>query len=158
MANERTPGNWGGVEEPPSEVQITVLAERDAPRPRVRSVALLVAASAVLGAVVAIAGSPGIRPQRVPAAARADGPLGVAAAYGYPLRCLSVTIAATDPSYARADFDHAVSCGRYDGYSTAIFHRIDDVWRPVLDAINYSCPVAVVPSSVQSELGVCPAR
>jgi len=40
----------------------------------------------------------------VPRLARTKGPAGVAAAYGYPLRCLSVTIPADHRDYARADF------------------------------------------------------
>lgn len=93
---------------------------------------------------------------RSPAGAtRQRGPAGIAAAYGYPLRCLSVTILATDRAYARADFDHLSRCGRYTWYPTAIFHYAAGRWRIVLDAINYVCPVASLPRLVQSELGVC---
>jgi hypothetical protein len=91
-----------------------------------------------------------------PATARESGPAGVAAAYGYPPRCLSVTIAPADPSYARADYNRVSACGRYDGTVTAIFHRVDGEWRPVLDAIGYSCPIASLSRAVASELAVCP--
>lgn len=91
-----------------------------------------------------------------PSAARESGPAGVAAAYGYPIRCLSVTIAPADPSYARADYNRVSACGRYDGTVTAIFHRVDGEWRPVLDATGYSCPIASLSRAVASELDVCP--
>jgi hypothetical protein len=89
------------------------------------------------------------------ARARATGPAGVAAAYGYPLECLSVAIAVHDPRFARADFDHAVPCGRYAGEVTAIFRRVDGAWMPVLEATSYPCPVRSLPEPVQVELGVC---
>lgn len=88
--------------------------------------------------------------------ARRSGPAGVAAAYGYPLRCLSITIFVIDRSFARADFNHMSPCGRFTGYSTAIFHRVGGAWRPVLDAVSYICPVASLPIAVQIQLGVCP--
>ena len=94
--------------------------------------------------------------QASPAAARESGAAGVAAAYGYPSRCLSVTIAPADPSYARADYNRVSACGRYDGTVTAVFHRVDGEWRPVLDATGYSCPIASLPRAVMSELDVCP--
>ena len=86
---------------------------------------------------------------------RNRGPDGVAAVYGYPLRCLSVTILATNRTYARADFNHLSRCGRYTWYPTAIFHYASGRWRTVLDAINYVCPVASLPRPVQTDLGVC---
>jgi hypothetical protein len=84
------------------------------------------------------------------------GAAGVAAAYGHALRCLSITILTTDSRYARADFDRASPCGRYTGYSTAIFHRVKGMWRPVLEAVGYVCPVASLPVAVQTGLDVCP--
>jgi hypothetical protein len=92
----------------------------------------------------------------VSALAREPGPEGVAAAYGYPLRCLSVTLVGSDQRYARADFNHVSPCGRFTGYSTAIFLRVMGAWRPVLEAVGYVCPVASLPVHVQAELGVCP--
>ena len=88
-------------------------------------------------------------------AVREKSPDGVAAAYGYPLTCLSVTILATDRMYARADFNHLSRCGRYTWYPTAIFHYASGRRRTVLDAVNYVCPVASLPRPVQTELGVC---
>jgi hypothetical protein len=83
------------------------------------------------------------------------GAAGVAAAYGYPLRCLTVTILANDPTHARADFNHLTTCGRYTGYPTVIFHYDSGAWRIVLDAVAYFCPVDSLPAAVQTDLGVC---
>ena len=59
----------------------------------------------------------------------------IAAAYGYPLGCLRITIAAADPAYARAHLDRtsAGGCARYRGYLNASLHRVDGTWRLVLD-------------------------
>lgn len=84
------------------------------------------------------------------------GRAGVAVAYQYPFRCLSVTISAIDPSYARAELDRASPCWRYGAYSIAVFHRVHGAWRTVLDTTSYSCPVPSVPSAVQTQLGICP--
>ena len=87
---------------------------------------------------------------------REPGPEGVAAAYGFPLRCLSITIVGTGQRYARAAFRRISPCGRFVGYSTAIFLRVMGAWRPVLEAVGYACPVASLPVDVQTGLGVCP--
>jgi len=147
-------------------VEITVQRDPDARASRERIVAIqqvtrwpAIVALVLLGAILAMAGTRQGSPDRprhvVSAFARERGPAGVAAAYGYPLRCLSITILATDQAYARADFNHLRPCGRFTGYSTAIFHRIMGAWRPVLDATGYVCPVASLPVNVQTELGVC---
>ncbi|MBV9534056.1 MAG: hypothetical protein JO321_01450 [Solirubrobacterales bacterium] len=122
---------------------------------RIWVVALVIAGAAASIAVLSSSGHSSV-PRRAPIGAGRIGPTGVAAAYGYPPRCLSVTISAIDPAFARADFNHGSSCGRYAGDATAIFRRVDRVWRPVLDAVTYQCPVATVPPAVQSELGICP--
>lgn len=120
-------------------------------------IVLVLAAAGVGVAVVgALAGGRDRAAGRDTARQELVGPAGVAAAYGYPLRCLSVTLAHTNHAYARADFDHRSACGRYDGSVTAIFSRIDGAWLPVLDASSYSCPVATLPTVVQTQLGVCP--
>jgi hypothetical protein len=111
------------------------------------------AAAIAIVVVVFTAGHSRTAPRN--ARTRAPGPAGVAAAYGYPLRCLSVAIALHDPRFARADFDHIVPCGSYTGYETAIFRRVDGAWVPVLEAISYPCPVRSLPEPVQVELGVC---
>jgi hypothetical protein len=82
----------------------------------------------------------------------------VAAAYGFPPRCLTVTILSGYPVYARADFNRGSQCGRYNGDVTAIFERVGGAWRPVLHAVQYACPVRSLPSSVQARLAVCTQR
>jgi hypothetical protein len=59
----------------------------------------------------------------------------IAAAFGYPyvLRCLTITISASDPDYARANVDRTNGCAHYRGYINASFHRVDGRWRLVLD-------------------------
>jgi hypothetical protein len=86
---------------------------------------------------------------------RDRGPAGVAAAYGYPLDCLSITILLTNRTYARADFNHLNPCGRYTGDPTAIFHYVSGRWRPVLNTMSYGCPVGSLPTAVQTALDVC---
>lgn len=111
---------------------------------------------AAAAAVAVLASGPlgsGHRPAR--AGVRAPGRAGVAAAYGFPLKCLSVEISTHDPRFARADFDRSVPCGRFAGYSTAIFQRTGGIWSAVVEAIRYECPVRSIPPQVEQELGVC---
>jgi hypothetical protein len=147
-------------------VKVTVAPDYDARNVREHVAAFqevtrwrAIVALALLVAILATAGTLLGDPDRgrhvVSALARESGPAGVAATYGYPLRCLSITILATDHSYARADFNHMSPCGRFTGYATAIFHRVMGAWRPALEALGYACPVASLPIDVQTELGVC---
>jgi hypothetical protein len=154
----------------PSQVEIVVLVRDDggqrhgrrirgfaAVRQRALTASLVLVAAAIGASTLAVVVSEvGHGRGSVGARGRDAGPAGVADAYGHGLRCLTVTIAPNDPAYARADFNRAVSCGRYAGYATAIFHRVRGVWRPVLDSLHYSCPAPRVPSAIQAELGVCP--
>jgi hypothetical protein len=77
-----------------------------------------------------------------PAAARESGPASVAAVYGDPLGCIRVTIAPADPSYARVVYNRVGPCGRHNGTISAMYHRADGEWLPVLNAKGYACPVA----------------
>ncbi len=173
------PEDW--TADPPREVHVTLLPNPDA-EPLLERVRLPPPARAGLKVVIGLlaaglaafvaTGLPGDRATRAPpraaastrspifrhtaAAARRPGAPGVAASYGYPLACLSVTIDQADRAYARADFNHGSECGRYDGDVTAIFHRVDGVWRPMLDATGYSCPNALLSAAVQAALDVCP--
>lgn len=149
-------------------VEITVLRDPDARTLREHVAGLkqitdwraIVAVALLLVILGAAAG--GLLPdggagrQPMNALVRENAPLGVAAAYGYPLRCLTVTILASDRAYARADFNHLSPCGGFTGYPTAIFHYVSGAWRTVLKAIGYLCPVDALPAAVQAELGVCP--
>jgi hypothetical protein len=153
----------------PSQVEIVVLVRDDRGQRygRVRELArvrhrafttsLVLLAAAIGASTLAVVVSEiGHGRRSVAARGREAGPAGVADAYGHGLRCLTITIAPADPAYARADFNRAVSCGRYAGYATAIFHRARGGWRPVLDSLHYSCPAPRVPPAIQAELGVCP--
>ena len=121
--------------------------------PQVVALALFVA---VLGTAVTLPGDGDGARRLASATPRQSGPAGVAAAYGYPLRCLTITILGTGQRYARADFNHMSPCGRFTRYSTAIFLRVMGAWRPVLETVGYVCPVASLPVDLQTELGVCP--
>jgi hypothetical protein len=175
MSREPMPNRWHGLENPPSDVEVTVLADparcplfgriarlpqvvtRARSRARARAIAglaLVVAAAVVALGGVAASERGGAAPRSSPTATD-RGAAGVAAAYGFPRRCLAVTMLGNDPTYARADFNRASPCGRYDGIATAIFHRADGVWRPALVAATYSCPVRSLPRAVQVQLGVC---
>ena len=165
MGKQPPPDGWS---DPPSEVRITVLqdatdrrlwkqlpARRDIRIPR-RAYGLFVGAAVIAAAVGVILATGSRAPSRVASRAHENGPTGVAAAYGYPIRCLSVTIATSDHAFARADFNHGSLCGRYTGDPTAIFHVVEGGWRPVLEAVDYPCPAVGIPAAVQRELDVCP--
>ena len=119
------------------------------------TVALVALVLAVAGAAAMQMADRPDRRQPVDRLTRQRGPTGVAAAYGHPLGCLTVTILPTDRTYARADFDHRTLCGRYTGYPTAIFHYASGRWRAALDAVSYRCPVVSLPVAVQTALDVC---
>ena len=111
-----------------------------------RRIAALALAVAVPGAVVvarslhhdsdptttsALAPKPiGAAPALVPIDAA---PARVAAAYGYPARCLRVVVSASDPAYASAHVDRRRACRSYRGYVNASFHLVRGAWRLVLD-------------------------
>ncbi len=102
---------------------------------------MVLATVAVLGASLAavlVGGSSRTGAPAAAAAARVATPAAaaeIAAAYGYPLRCLRITIAAADPAYARAHLNRtsAGGCARYRGYLNASFHRVGGTWRLILD-------------------------
>jgi hypothetical protein len=143
--------------DPPPSVEITIVAgarARSAWMLRRAHAPALAVLGAAIGALVAL-GTGAAPHARV--GGRDPGPVGVAAACGYPPRCLTITMLAGDPTYARADFNRGAACGRFDGYVTAIFvYRDGRAWRPALEATTYSCPVASLPRLVQAKLSVCP--
>jgi hypothetical protein len=177
VSRKRSGDRWTGQGEPPTEVEIT-LVERDERavgrrifgegstwrRARARAVLLGVFVAAAIGATAAVAIGArhgGGRPRSaylraVSPRAHLPGAAGVAAAYGYPAHCLTITISAIDRTFARADFNHASLCGRFAGDPTAIFYRSGGAWRLVLDAVDYQCPVGTIPGVVQRALAVCP--
>jgi hypothetical protein len=168
MAQDRRPDQSGRLTQTPSSVQVTVLpGPRGRGRPRIRRTSIIAHALVIAGVVLlvvtiaaivadALRGDRASGPPEPSALARIPGPAGVAAAYGYPRRCLSVTISTTDPAYARADFNRGTQCGRFHLYVTAIFRRVDGAWRRALVSVGYSCPVASLPRAVQAQLAVCP--
>jgi hypothetical protein len=169
MAKREEHDRSGGALDPPQVLAVEIVTpvnpDRPTPRERIaavhgparrRPIVALALLIAIVGAGTAALAGVDLRGGRARPLARERGPEGVAAAYGYPLRCLSVTILAGNRAYARADFNHVSACGRYTGYSTAIFHRVSGAWRPVLNAVSYVCPVAMLPPGVQARLGVCP--
>ena len=117
--------------------------------------AVLVGGAAAILAAIAVAGLGGrsSRPAGDPVTAR--GADGVAAAYGYPLGCVSVTILATDRTYARANLSHVAGCGGITGYAPAIFHYVAGRWRLVPDAIGYMCFRGAVPPAVERGFALC---
>jgi hypothetical protein len=138
-------------------IEATVVRERVSSRRRAVSLYLTCALLVALVSVVLSmdAGRAHPHPPSAPRLAHLRGAAGVAAAYGYPLRCLSVAILTSYPTYARADFNHRSPCGRYSGYATAVFHYVAHAWRPALDALSYRCPVRTLPVAVQTQLDVC---
>jgi hypothetical protein len=141
--------------DPPSEVQITVIAPPRKRRADARLVMAVLVTVALASVMLTLLPSDH---QASPSSARASAPgtAGVAAAYDYPRACLTVAIAAHDPAYARARLDRASPCWRIGAYGVAVFRRVRGSWRPVFVHSTYSCPVASLPAAVQSELDVCP--
>lgn len=169
MAQHGMPEHRGWQADPPSEVRVTVLPgpRGDSTRARASRIRVVPNRRVLAGLVVVCAGLAAILGGLLaggtgpPGAVRAAGPgtagpAGVAAAYKYPLACLTVTLAVSDPAYASARLDRVSPCWRYGAYGTAIFRRIGGSWRLMLDAPSYQCPVASLPAAVQAELAICP--
>jgi hypothetical protein len=138
-------------------IEVTVASRARPPRAggsaaRRRAIAGLVL-TFVMGAIAVIWLVGRQAQNRDPVTAR--GANGVAAAYGYPLGCMSVTIPATDRTYARADLSHTVGCGRNTGYAPAIFHYVAGRWRLVPDAIGYTCNPNAMPAVVEQAFELC---
>ena len=123
-------------------------------------VALALAAVAILYGGVLDRAPSRAKHRVVPVNVGADvlvGPDALAAAFREALRCQTLTFAANDPEYFRAQPDRTGACRQYSPDHVVIYHEIDREFRIVLDAPNYSCPVVSLPAIVQSELGICPA-
>ena len=89
-----------------------------------------------LGAIVATGLGGG--PTRRAGAARgvaAEEKAAIAAAFGdrYPTHCLTITISASTPAFARARVNRTPACARYHGYLNASFQRAGRTWRLVRD-------------------------
>jgi hypothetical protein len=170
VPDKHVPGWLPEDEDRTSEVWIVLVGDRDkrSPRQRIRAqweqiqpvlkrahLALygLVAASAIGATALGVWLS--AHDSTLPRG-RAPGEPGIASAYGYPLRCLSITRSADYPQYARADFDRLQACGRYDWTAVAVFRRERGTWHAVVKASNYICPLTGLPRAVQRALLVCP--
>lgn len=128
------------------QITVTVMRARDHPLREqlvsigavasARTIGALALTVAVLGAIIVGALEGDVTREHGgarAAQARAAGPAGVAAAYGYPLRRLSITISASNPAYARAHVDRTSACAQHHGYVNASFHWIGGTWSLVLD-------------------------
>jgi hypothetical protein len=136
-------------------------AGRSGPLHRLTPAVALLAVALLAGVVVIFAASRVVRgverPLHPHAAQAGDaGPAGVAAAYHYPLACLSVTIVPADPAYAAARLDRASPCWRYGVYATTIFHRVAARWQLVTSSAG--CSIRSIPAVVRAELGLCDGR
>jgi hypothetical protein len=142
---------------PPADVRVTVTSGRRQPAvARHGPLLLLIVAAAVLAALALRSGHHAASGARAPRPQTPGAP-GVAAAFRYPLGCLSVRIESGDPEYATARLNRASPCWRYGVYVTAIFRRVDGVWRLVLYARSNACPPRSLPAAVKAQVGVCTA-
>jgi hypothetical protein len=103
------------------------------------AIAASVAAAVRSGETTRAAGAPSAHVSRGERAA-----IGGALGYPYPLRCVTITISASNPDYARADVESTNGCGRYRGYVNTSLHRVDGEWRLVLDEGQLFVPNALL--------------
>ena len=92
---------------------------------------VLAAAGTIIATVPLGSSAPRSAAPQLPRGERAA--IAGALGYPYPVRCLKITISASDPDFARADVDRANGCGGYRGYTNASLHRVGGAWRLVLD-------------------------
>jgi len=145
-------------------VELTVVSDPDVSRRHritgVRIVALALAAVAVLyGGVLQRTHSNGHSPVTVSANIGPDvlvGPDPVAAWFRGSLRCQTLTFAAGDRAYFRAQPDRSGDCRQSSPGHPVIYREVGREFRAVLDARDYSCPVRSLPVIVQQQLGLCP--
>jgi hypothetical protein len=168
MADQAVPDDPAAAGKSPVLMQVTIEARpggRPAARrirllgrfaPVVAGVAIVLLAGAVVGVVVNRNSKPAQPIVHAQAAQAANpGPVGLAAAYRYPLACLSVTIPTTDPTWAAVRLNRASPCWRIGVYSTVIFRRVGGWWRMLLEIPSASCLHTSIPSAVRVELGLC---
>lgn len=158
MARDRPADRRPWLDDPPSEVEVTVVAGGGrAPLARGRLLALAVVAAGLGVAGSLAAGGAGPRDAPQPAALFAGPPMSglqpaTEAVYRYPLGCLGATLRGT-VSTSRPD--HASPCWRYGVFITAILRRVHGVWRLALEASAPSCPVRALPAAVRIQVLVC---
>jgi hypothetical protein len=146
-------------------VQLTVVSDADMTGGRYRMagvtiVALALAVVAVLyGGVLQRTPSNGRSPVTVSANIGPDvlvGPDAVAASFRESLRCQTLTYAAGDRAYFRAQPNRSGDCRQSSPGRPVIYREVGREFRAVLDASDYSCPVRSLPVIVQQQLGLCP--
>jgi len=147
MAREPQPQRQARPSDLPSRLSVTVTVVPTGParrtgemRVRLATPALVQCAALALATVMAVAASVALaltgggtgavtRPNAVPQ--RADAAL--AAAFGYPERCLRIAVSAANPDFASVHVQRTGACGNYRGYVNASFHRVDGAWRLIFD-------------------------
>jgi len=145
MARDMTPNGGGRPPDQPSHVSIAItfvpadrgrrlreVCARLARAPRSLCVVVAVASAALVAAALLHGSRTNIVVGSASANERAA-TRAVAAAFGYPPRCVSIAIPAADPNYASAHVERRGGCANYHGYVNASFHRVDGVWRLILD-------------------------
>lgn len=155
MAKPAEDDRSGLLDDPPADVQITIVPGPRGPTLREWIADMRVAerlphiqlphgagkrigpavAAAAAGALVAAFSAGGGAQAPGHLRLRASGSVvGVVPIYGYPLGCLSVAIPLHDPRFARAEFDHALPCGRSHGHAVLARHRVALPWLSTVDA------------------------
>jgi hypothetical protein len=168
MAEEKAPEH--SIAPPEATVTITVLPPargrslRDLPGAlermhRTRCILGALIALAVLGAVTVTElqsrrTSPGAQARR----ARARAAIAAAFGYPYPIQCLTITIPASNPGYARADVKRTHECRRYHGYLNASFQLVGGRWRLVRDEGQLFVANSLLTPSRQSAAVIDPRR
>src|SRR5579859_302179 len=156
MARDRPADRRPWLDDPPSEVEVTVVAGGGrAPFSRGPLLALA-AVVAGLGVVVSLAAR-GAGPGRAPAPAALFGGPPISghepvtqAVYRYPLGCLGATLRGTVVPTSRPD--RSSPCWRYGVFVTAILRRVHGVWRLALEASAPSCTVRSLPAAVRVQV------
>jgi hypothetical protein len=167
MGRHGPPDQQGSPEEPPREVQLTVVSDAHASTRRYRRAGVTVVLLALAVAAV-LYGGPLQRYHR-PESSKADevqppnirtnvliGLDALAAEFRAALRCHTLTFAASDPAYVRAQPARTGACRQYGAAPTSIYREVNREFRLVLDTAAYSCPVRSLPRVVQAELHLCP--
>jgi hypothetical protein len=88
---------------------------------------------------------------------------GILAAFGdpgAPAHCLTVSLAASNHSYARVAYRGSTSgpCVRWAFNGVNVLRQTAGRWRVLFEASQYACPVPHVPQAIQRDLGICPQR
>jgi hypothetical protein len=166
MARDRPPER-DSPGDPPRDAEVTVQWDADPARHSRRGTAV-VAVAVILGVAAVLYGGVLQRYRRAPPPPAAFirsptigpdvliGPDALAAAFREALRCHTLTYAASDPEYFRAQPARTGACRQYGAASAVIYRQVNREFRLVLDTADYVCPVRGLPPEVQVELGLCP--